>query len=109
MFISITSGLAGILFGLVAERICISHIHTDQITFLLVGVTTFCIPYANTFSSLIALCLLLGMCDGFLASLEGPIIFDLVGESGASQALGFLYGVIAIPSTAGPPIAGKET
>ncbi|KAF4105140.1 hypothetical protein G5714_014471 [Onychostoma macrolepis] len=35
-----------------------------------------------------------------------PIAFELVGPMQASQAIGYLLGLMAIPMTAGPPIAG---
>ena len=36
-----------------------------------------------------------------------PIAFELVGPMQASQAIGYLLGLMAVPMTAGPPIAGK--
>lgn len=108
MSISITSGLSRIVFGLVADVKCrISRTHMQQIAFLLLGVTTMCIPFANSFTALIIICLLMGICDGLFVCFLGPIAFDLVGEHGASQALGFLFGLMSIPLTVGPPVAGK--
>lgn len=63
--------------------------------------------YANHFYYLIAICVGLGLADGCFISLLGPIAFDLVGASGASQAIGFLLAFCSIPLTVGPPFAGK--
>nr|KAG5696798.1 hypothetical protein BaRGS_012821 [Batillaria attramentaria] len=106
MCISITSGLSRIVFGLLADVNCISRVHMQQAAFLLLGVTTMCIPFADSFTSLIIICLVMGLCDGLFICLLGPIAFDLVGEHGASQALGFLFGIFSVPMTVGPPVAG---
>lgn len=37
-----------------------------------------------------------------------PIAFELVGPMQASQAIGYLLGLMALPMTAGPPIAGEK-
>lgn len=37
-----------------------------------------------------------------------PIVFELVGPMQASQAIGYLLGLMSIPMTAGPPIAGEK-
>lgn len=37
-----------------------------------------------------------------------PIAFELVGPMEASQAIGYLLGLMAIPMSAGPPIAGER-
>lgn len=107
MCISITSGLSRITFGLIADTSCISRMHMQQAAFILLGVTTSCIPFADSFVSLIIICLVMGLCDGLFICLLGPIAFDLVGEQGASQALGFLFSIFSVPMTVGPPVAGK--
>uniref|UniRef100_A0A1I8JCT3 MFS domain-containing protein n=1 Tax=Macrostomum lignano TaxID=282301 RepID=A0A1I8JCT3_9PLAT len=53
----------------------------------------------------ISLALLFGLCDGAVVCLMGPIAFDLVGPSGASQAIGFLLLAMSVPTTVGA-IAG---
>ncbi|CAG5133249.1 unnamed protein product, partial [Candidula unifasciata] len=89
MCISITSGISRI-----------------QVAFVLLGVSTLCIPFSDSFAGLIVLTLIMGMCDGIFICLLGPIAFDIVGERGASQALGFLFGIFSVPMTVGPPVAG---
>ena len=79
----------------------------QQIAFIVFGVTTACIPFAKSFPALIVITIVMGFCDGCFVCLLGPIAFDLLGPAGAAQGMGFLFGLMAIPMTAGPPLAGK--
>ncbi|RUS74853.1 hypothetical protein EGW08_017377 [Elysia chlorotica] len=106
MCLAITSGLARIVMGKVADFKWVNRVRMQQLAFLLLGVCTLCLPWSPTFGGLIALCLVMGICDGAFICLLGPIAFDIVGEMGASQALGFLFGIFSIPMTVGPPVAG---
>ncbi|XP_076466147.1 monocarboxylate transporter 10-like [Babylonia areolata] len=105
MVMSITSGVSRIVFGVLADR-SLSLIRMDQASFMVFGVSTFCIPFAGSFTSLIIICVVMGICDGVFVCLVGPIAFDLVGKRGASQAIGFLLGFMSITMTLGPPLAG---
>ena len=60
----------------------------------------------NSWPVLIVFCILLGLADGCFWCAEGPIAYDLCGNSGAAQALGFMKGMMGISFAAGPPIAG---
>lgn len=64
------------------------------------------LPLCQVFESVIVVCLFLGLSDGFLISMMSPIAFELVGPMQASQAIGYVLGLMSIPMTAGPPIAG---
>jgi MCP family monocarboxylic acid transporter-like MFS transporter 10 len=61
----------------------------------------------NSFELLIVISLFMGLFDGCFISLLGPIAFEICGQKGATQAIGFLLGLCSIPLTVGPPIAGK--
>lgn len=61
----------------------------------------------RSFVLLELIALVMGLFDGCFISLLGPIAFDLVGHSGAGQAIGFLLGFCSFPLTIGPPIAGN--
>lgn len=65
------------------------------------------IPLCRGFGGLIVVCLFLGLCDGFFITIMAPIAFELVGPMQASQAIGYLLGMMALPMIAGPPIAGE--
>ncbi len=78
-----------------------------QTSFLAIGVSAMLLTLADTFAWLIVIALMLGLFDGCFIALVGPIAFDLCGPQSASQAIGFLLGLYAVPMTAGPTIAGR--
>lgn len=109
--IAITSGVGRIIFGKVADMPNVNGIVLQQISFISIGVCTMLLTAAPFFSgfvyeSLIIFALIMGLFDGCFISLLGPIAYDIVGPAGASQAIGFLLSLCAIPLTVGPPIAG---
>ncbi|NXG32679.1 MOT8 protein, partial [Dromaius novaehollandiae] len=75
-------------------------------SFMLLGLMCMMIPQCRGFEGVIVICLFLGLCDGFFTTIMAPIAFELVGPMQASQAIGYLMGLMAVPMTAGPPIAG---
>ena len=76
-------------------------------SFLVIGVMSMMIPLCNIFGGLIAVCLLMGLFDGCFICIMAPIAFELVGSKDVSQAIGFLLGMMSVPMTVGPPIAGR--
>lgn len=74
---------------------------------MLLGLMCMMIPLCKGFGGLIVVCLFLGLCDGFFTTIMAPVAFELVGPMQASQAIGYLLGMMALPMTAGPPIAGE--
>lgn len=77
-------------------------------SFVVIGLLSMMIPLCNIFGGLIAVCLLMGLFDGCFICLMGPIAFELVGAKDVSQAIGFLLGLMSVPMTVGPPIAGDN-
>ncbi|KFQ47643.1 Monocarboxylate transporter 10, partial [Nestor notabilis] len=75
-------------------------------SFFFIGLMSMMIPLCNVFGGLIAVCLLMGLFDGCFICIMAPIAFELVGAQDVSQAIGFLLGLMSIPMTVGPPIAG---
>ncbi|XP_062581636.1 monocarboxylate transporter 10-like [Saccostrea cucullata] len=104
--IKVTSGVGRLIFGKIADFKCVNRIYMQQSAFVLMGIMTACLPFSSSFEGLIIICLVLGVCDGIMVFLVGPIAFDLVGPKDASQAIGFLLGGFSVPFTVGPPIAG---
>lgn len=76
-------------------------------SFFVIGLMSMMIPLCNVFGGLIAVCLLMGLFDGCFICIMAPIAFELVGAKDVSQAIGFLLGLMSVPMTVGPPIAGK--
>lgn len=72
------------------------------------GLMSMMIPQCSVFEGLVVVCVFLGLCDGCFLTMMAPIAFELVGPMQASQAIGYLLGLMAFPMTAGPPIAGEK-
>ncbi|XP_076033621.1 monocarboxylate transporter 10-like isoform X2 [Oratosquilla oratoria] len=104
--IGATSGIGRILFGFIADKSWVNRILLQQISFFSMGTLMMLYSAANVFPVFIAISLGMGLFDGCFISLLGPIAFDIVGPTGASQAIGFLLTLCSIPLTAGPAIAG---
>lgn len=86
--------------------IACNRIFLQQIAFISIGILTLLVTVTHNMYLLMIICVGLGVFDGCFISVLGPIAFDLVGRSGASQAIGFLLAFCSIPLTVGPPIAG---
>lgn len=107
MCLGATSGVSRLLSGKIADIPKINRIRMQQFAFFMLGVSTGCIPFAKNFWVLVVIVLIMGVCDGCFVCLLGPIAFDLLGPKGASQGLGCLLGLMSVPMTAGPPLAGQ--
>ncbi|CAL4238343.1 unnamed protein product, partial [Meganyctiphanes norvegica] len=104
--IGATSGVGRIIFGFISDRPWVNRIVLQQISFISIGCFTMLLVVANNFPIFIVIALFIGLFDGCFVSLVGPIALDIVGPSGASQAIGCLLTMYTIPMTAGPAIAG---
>uniref|UniRef100_A0A4W3J5G2 Monocarboxylate transporter 10 n=1 Tax=Callorhinchus milii TaxID=7868 RepID=A0A4W3J5G2_CALMI len=107
MCIGITSGIGRLIFGRVADYIPgLYKVYLQVSSFVMIGLMSMMIPLCKNFGDLIAVCLLMGLFDGCFISIMAPIAFELVGAENVSQAIGFLLGLMSIPMTVGPPVAG---
>uniref|UniRef100_UPI00398F6E82 monocarboxylate transporter 10 n=1 Tax=Pristiophorus japonicus TaxID=55135 RepID=UPI00398F6E82 len=107
MCIGISSGIGRLLFGRVADYLPGSNkVFLQVASFCVIGLMSMMIPLCQGFSGLVAVCLFMGLFDGCFISIMAPIAFELVGSENVSQAIGFLLGLMSIPMTSGPPIAG---
>ncbi|XP_033859964.2 monocarboxylate transporter 10 [Acipenser ruthenus] len=105
--IGITSGVGRMIFGRVADYVPgANKVYLQVSSFLVIGVLSMMIPLCQVFGGLIAVCLLMGLFDGCFICIMAPIAFELVGSQNASQAIGFLLGMMSLPMIVGPPIAG---
>ncbi|XP_062896823.1 monocarboxylate transporter 10-like [Mobula hypostoma] len=107
MCIGISSGVGRLLFGRLAD--CLrgaNKVFLQVGSFFVIGLMSMMIPVCRAFGGLIAVCLFMGLFDGCFISIMAPIAFELVGSENVSQAIGFLLGLMSIPITSGPPIAG---
>lgn len=107
MCMGITSGMGRLIFGYIADKPRVNRILLQQISFVSIGVLTIMLPVASSsFPWLVVISLAMGLFDGCFISLLGPIAFDLCGQEGATQAIGFLLGLCSVPLTIGPYAAG---
>ncbi|XP_073349553.1 monocarboxylate transporter 10 [Pagrus major] len=107
MCIGITSGVGRLIFGRVADYVNgVNKVYLQVTSFFVIGLMSMMIPLCNIFGGLIAVCLLMGLFDGCFICIMAPIAFELVGAEDVSQAIGFLLGLMSVPMTVGPPIAG---
>lgn len=104
--IGITSGIGRLIFGYIADLPRIDRVMLQQLSFLAIGLSTMFLPFCKSFPWLLVITLVMGLFDGCFIALLGPIAFDICGQDGATQAIGFLLGLCSIPLTFGPPIAG---
>ncbi|XP_028838883.1 monocarboxylate transporter 8-like [Denticeps clupeoides] len=102
-----SSGIGRLIVGRAGDLVPgICKVYLQAAAFLLLGLATALMPLCGAFEGLLAVCLLLGLCDGCFITLMAPIAFELFGPRRASQAIGYLLGLMALPMTAGPPLAG---
>ncbi|KAI4802304.1 hypothetical protein KUCAC02_020152, partial [Chaenocephalus aceratus] len=107
MCIGITSGVGRLIFGRAADYVNgVNKVYLQVASFFVIGLMSMMIPLCNIFGGLIAVCLLMGLFDGCFICIMAPIAFELVGDEDVSQAIGFLLGLMSVPMTVGPPIAG---
>lgn len=105
--IGASSGLGRLVFGKVGDLLPgVQKVYMQVASFMVLGLMSMMIPQCTAFEGLVAVCVFLGLCDGCFITIMAPIAFELVGPMQASQAIGYLLGLMALPMTAGPPIAG---
>ncbi|XP_067327781.1 monocarboxylate transporter 8 [Anolis sagrei] len=101
------SGVGRLASGPIGDLIHgLKKIYLQVASFIVLGIMCMMLPQCQEFWGVIVVCLFLGLCDGLFITIMAPIAFELVGPMQASQAIGYLLGLMAIPMTAGPPIAG---
>ncbi|XP_061900152.1 monocarboxylate transporter 8 isoform X2 [Entelurus aequoreus] len=105
--IGASSGVGRLAFGKIGDLIPgLKKIYMQVVSFMALGLMSMMIPQCAVFEGLVVVCIFLGLCDGCFLTMMAPIAFELVGPMQASQAIGYLLGLMSLPMTAGPPIAG---
>ncbi|XP_054647480.1 monocarboxylate transporter 8 [Dunckerocampus dactyliophorus] len=105
--IGASSGVGRLTFGKIGDLIPgLKKIYMQVVSFMVLGLMSMMIPQCAVFEGLVVVCVFLGLCDGCFLTMMAPIAFELVGPMRASQAIGYLLGLMSLPMTAGPPIAG---
>ncbi|XP_030637052.1 monocarboxylate transporter 8 isoform X2 [Chanos chanos] len=105
--IGASSGMGRLFFGHIVDMVAgVRKMYLQAVSLVVLGLASILMPQCAVFEGLVAVCVLMGLCDGCFVSLMAPIAFELVGPHRASQAIGYLLGIMALPMTAGPPLAG---
>ena len=105
-------GLGSVLFGKIADCPNLNRILLQQIAIASIGFCNF-LSIATSyligfeFESLIISTIIMGISESCYNTLFLPIAYDICGPYGASQAIGFVEGLLSFPFLLGPPIAGK--
>ncbi|XP_065216904.1 monocarboxylate transporter 10-like [Planococcus citri] len=104
--IAITSAIGRILFGKLSDLKGVNSIILQQLSFVVIGIVSILTPFIKNYTLLLMAILIMGLFDGCFITVVGPIAFKFCGPKGAGQAIGFLLGLISIPITIGPTVAG---
>ena len=78
----------------------------QQMAFMLWAVCLGTITFASDYTGIVIVVVLLGLCDGVMACVVVPILFDLLGPAGASAGLGSVFGLMAPLAVIGPFLTG---
>ena len=109
--IALCSSISRLLYGKISDLEGISPILLGQLSHGALGISimTFSsIAYVDQyrFNALITCSLVFGLCDGCYHTMIVPTAIKLCGPIGVTQGIAFMFGLMSIPVTAGPPIAG---
>lgn len=101
-----SSLLGRLAFGRVADLKCLSRINIIQLALLCIAVSTTLVPFAPSFIWVALYASVFGLNEGIYMMLFMVITKDIVGADHMAFAFGVLYGVLFVPKTVGPLIAG---
>jgi len=109
--LAVTSFLGRLIFGKVVDHHRANGVVLQQVALVVIGSCTMLLIAAQyfgqaTYYALVAFVLVMGLFDGCFITMFGPIAFEICGPKGASQGIGFIMGLNAIPNTIGPMVAG---
>ena len=108
-----TSFLGRLIFGkLVDQTQWVNGVVLQQLALVAIGSCTMLLVAAQYFGdfyfyALILIVLVLGLFDGCFITMFGPIAFEVCGQEGAAQGIGFILGLLSLPLTIGPTVAGE--
>ena len=103
------SSIGRIFFGKLCDLKCLNRLYIYQFSIFAIGVCTMLCPLAESYSALTAYALIFGFFDGCFVGQVAVITADVVGHEKLSQAVGNMFGALALPMSFGPPVAGKRS
>jgi len=105
-FLSITSTVGRVVFGKLSDLKFVNRLYMYQFSILSIGIITVLCPLARNYAGLVSYSLMFGFFDGCFVGQVAVITADVVGHEKLSQAVGNMFGTLAIPMSLGPPLAG---
>ena len=106
-YFALAQTVGKIIFGKLADSSRISRLSLTQIALLVIAVASCLCPLARSHTALLTYSLVSGLFDGCLCVMIGLVTHDIVGRQMMAKAVGTMYGIVAIPMTVGPPMAGR--
>ena len=107
-FLSITSTVGRVFFGKISDLKFVNRLYMYQFSVFAIGFTTLLCPLTSNYAGLVTYALVFGFFDGCFVGQVAVITADVVGHEKLSQAVGNMFGTLAIPMSLGPPLAGKS-
>lgn len=107
-FLSITSTFGRVFFGKISDLKFVNRLYMYQFSIFAIGLTTLLCPLTSNYAGLVSYALIFGFFDGCFVGQVAVITADVVGHEKLSQAVGNMFGTLAIPMSLGPPLAGKS-
>jgi len=109
--LAVTSFLGRLLFGKIVDHHRANGVVLQQVALVVIGSCTMLLIAAQyfgqyTYYGLVTFVLIMGLFDGCFITMFGPIAFQICGPKGASQGIGFIFGLNSLPLTIGPMVAG---
>ncbi|KAL9974504.1 hypothetical protein ACROYT_G011545 [Oculina patagonica] len=105
-YFALAQTVGKIFFGKLGDSSRVSRLSLTQIALLVIAVAACLCPLARSHSALLTYSLVSGLFDGCLCVMIGLVTHDIVGRQMMAKAVGTMYGIVAIPMTVGPPMAG---
>ena len=105
--LSIMSTVGRVIFGKICELQCVNKLYVYQLSVFIIGVSTIVCPITEGYAGLVTYSVVFGFFDGCFVGQVAVITGDIAGKSRLSQAIGNMFGVVAIPMILGPPVAGR--
>lgn len=105
-FLSIMSTVGRVIFGKICELRWVNKVYVYQFSVFIIGISTMICPITEGYAGLLTYSLVFGFFDGCFVGQVAVITGEIAGKNRLSQAVGNMFGVLAIPMSFGPPVAG---
>lgn len=105
-FLSIMSTLGRVVFGKICEHQRVNKLHVYQLSLFVIGMSTVICPFTESYAGFVVYSLVFGFFDGCFVGQVAVITGEIAGKGKLSQAVGNMFGVVAVPMILGAPVAG---